>query len=697
MKWFATFIFVVSSICVAQTETPKAQEKRIGLDSSSNIRINYGRAAWNKNPTSIDSASILMREGSTGRTIQISLTETAPDSAVFSGLYQISFQNMQRLQTEFYIPDQATLEKKDGLKKILSEIGKGGLVRNPFILRRQPTGEQSVEIFDTKEQAREAMKAYKAEQAIASKATGTTKIPSDQALETAALGDKLRLEAEQVAALAERQRMAQIEAKRMADLQAAQAALAEKDRAARKKEAEVLSVEGLELFKQEKFAEAREKFDRAIQLDPGNQKFYMQYGITLFRLEEFSRSLVVLKLAAGPDVKTVERDFYIGLNQFRLKEYDSALPSFDSVSKSNEKALAPSAEFYEGVIYFEKKQWDESRKSFQTVLDTSSDAKLDERAEAYIEQILRLQQYEAEAKKKWFLSATLGEQYDSNVLLVADSDTTGSTTDKAGYRSLLSGSVKYRPLFEETREFAAQLDVTTMYTVTTSFQGDQSLRDADPNVLSLSLPYSIKGLMFGKGMKFDLAPGYESIYMSIENHENKEIQNAVMLTSTGLLVMSDRWFSTYVLDIRKEGSFLTSSSGDDDASSVKVKLSTSQTLLVGEDKKRFFIPEGGYTLNGAAGKNAVYTRLDLGASYVVPWKWETSASFKLAYYALNYPQNSSGRADNNYTLSTGISKPVNEIWSAGFLASYSTNQSNSPSNTYSKFTGLVTLSAAYGF
>lgn len=695
MKWIATIILVSSSIAVAQSNANK--QKRVGLDTSSNIRINYGRAAWNKNPTAIDSASILMREGSTGRTIQISLTETAPDSATFSGLYQISFQNMQRLQTEFYIPDQAELEKKDGLKKLLARISRGELVRNPFILRRQPTGEQSVEIFDTKEQAREALKAYKAEQTLAVKATGPVKIPSDQAIETAELAAKLKQQAEEAAALADRQRLAQIEAKRMADLQAAQAAMAEQERAKRKQQAQALAAEGLELFKKEDFAGAKDKFDQAMQLDPANQQFYLQFGITLFRLEDFNRSLVVLKLATAPEVSAKERDFYIGLNQFRMKEYASALGSFDSVSKAGDKSLSPSAEFYEGVIHFEQRTWDQARASFQTVLDTSSDPKLDERAEAYIEQIMRVQQYEEEAKKKWFLSATIGEQYDSNVLLVADSSTSGTATNTEGIRSLVSGSVKYRPLFEETREFAAQLDVTTMYTTTTSFQGDQNLRNADPTVATLNLPYTIKGLMFGKGMKFDIGPGYETIYMSIENNETKEIQSALSLTSSGLLVMSETWFSTYGLDIRQETSKLSSSTGDDDASSVKVKLSTNQTFLVGEDKKQFLIPDAAYTINAAAGKNAVYTRLDLGTSYVMPWKWETSASFKLAYYALNYPQNSSGRADSNYTVTAGLSRKITDIWSTGLLTSYSSNQSNSSSNTYNKFTALLTFSAQYGF
>ncbi|MEK7356157.1 MAG: hypothetical protein AAB250_06885, partial [Bdellovibrionota bacterium] len=347
---------------------------------------------------------------------------------------------------------------------------------------------------------------------------------------------------------------------------------------------------------------------------------------------------------------------------------------------------APSAEFYKGVIHYESGAWDAARTSFQNVLDTSSDPKLDESAEAYIEYVLRAQQYEADSKKKWFLTATIGEQFDSNVLLVSDSSTSGTATNTKGYRTILSGSVKYRSIFEEKREFAAQLDLTTMYTVDSSFQGDQSLRNADPNVVALSLPYTIKGTAFGRAVKFDITPGYETIYMSIENNENKEILASLLTSGTALLVMSDTWFSTYALDIRQENSKLNSSTGDDNSSSIKVKGSTNQLFMVGEDKKKFFIPEGAYTLNESIGKNSVYSRLDIGASYVMPWKWETSASFKLAYYNLNYPQNSTGRADNNVTFSTGLSRKLSDTWSTGLLASYESNQSNQSTNSYSKYT-----------
>ena len=65
--------------------TPVAPENKKGsrapIDSNNVVRINYGNPIWNRNSAKIDEATILMREGTTGRMVQIHLEEDAPDSA----------------------------------------------------------------------------------------------------------------------------------------------------------------------------------------------------------------------------------------------------------------------------------------------------------------------------------------------------------------------------------------------------------------------------------------------------------------------------------------------------------------------------------------------------------------------------------------------------------------------------------------
>ncbi|MES2857498.1 MAG: tetratricopeptide repeat protein, partial [Bdellovibrionota bacterium] len=462
--------------------------------------------------------------GETGRLIRISLVETEPDSSIFSGLYSIGFAGADRLEAEFYIPAQDLAVSEAGLLKITEEIRASKLKRNPFILRRSRDGQQTAEIFDTKEQAREAMKAFKTEQLVIVQNQQVKKFPSDADLSTAVLAENLLRKEAQSKALMDRARTEQLEAKRIEELKAKQAALGEAERLARRKRSTSVGLAGSKLFKEENFPGARAKFNEALTLDPENKAFYFQYGVALYKTENFNRALAMLKLADDPSVNQLERQYFIGLTHFRLREFAAAIEVFEKIVQSKDPAMSPSAQFYKGVVYFEQRDWENAQKSFQLVLDTSKDPNLDSRADNYIEQILRVRQYEEEAKRKWHLTATLGEIYDSNVLLTADSSRdTGLASDVAGYRTLFAGSVKYRSMFEETREFAAQLDVISMFTLSSDFQIADSLRDSDPVVATLTLPYTFKGLAFGKGYKGDIIPGYETTYMPIENHENKEI------------------------------------------------------------------------------------------------------------------------------------------------------------------------------
>jgi hypothetical protein len=278
--------------------------------------------------------------------------------------------------------------------------------------------------------------------------------------------------------------------------------------------------------------------------------------------------------------------------------------------------MGPSSQFYKGVIFFDQEKFDEAQAAFQAVLDTSNDTKLDERAEAYIEQILRARQAAHERDQKWSVSASLGEMYDSNVLLSSNSQRdSGSATNTAGWRTLLTGSVRFRPVYDDTHEFAAQLDAITLYSLDQSFKFDQSLRNADPTVFTLTLPWTMKGVLFEKGHKLDIIPGYETTIMSIENDESKVILASPLLTLSNLLVMNEAWFNNITFEMRNDISKLDSSTGDDDITAIRFKLGTSNLLFMNDKKDRILIPEGAISMNQAEGRNASYERLDLGVGY----------------------------------------------------------------------------------
>lgn len=680
----------------------------INIDSKSAIRLNYGRRDWNSDATKIDEAIIFLREGSTGRIVQIQAEESAPDSAVFSGTYSINWKNIESLRLEFYAPPQKLLADVAGRRKITQMIDSKELRRLPFVLRKDPvTGIQNIELFDSVEQARLAYKAFQSEQqllqALQGKATqrGQPVNPGavserDQTVDTALLAE--RAEFEKLSRdLAERVRLGQIESQRLAQLIQSYSALTPAQRATRKTQAQAAADQAMIDYRADRFTEAKASFDSAVELDPTNRSYYFQYGVTLYKLDEYNRSLVYLDLADGKGVSAVEKEFYRGLNFYRLKDGNSAIAAFGKVVDAKDVEISPSANFYRGLVYFEKKSWPEARTEFQAVLDQSKDPALDERAEAYLENILRQQQFDAERAKRWTLSGTFGTLYDDNVLLSSDSDRDrGTATNLEAFRTLLVGSARYRPLYEENREFAAQLDVMTMYSVGTDFQSTQTLTNSDPTIVGLTLPWTYKGLFRGKGYKFDFVPGYEMTYMSIENNEMKAIYNSALIGFQNLFVMDERWYMNVNVDLRQDTSALNSSTGDNNSSALKTKLTWSNINFL-EDKKQLILSDVAYTSNAALGKNSVFNRIDLGAGYVFPWKWGTTVLSKLSYYLLTYPENSNGRVDNSATLTLGMSRPATEKLMLGLTGTYTINSSNVESNQYKKLNLMLTLSASEVF
>ncbi|CAN5446812.1 hypothetical protein BH10BDE1_BH10BDE1_06640 [soil metagenome] len=678
------------------------------LDLKNAIRLNYGRSEWNSSPTKIDEAVIFLREADTGRIVQIQAEETAPDSATFSGIYSINWQKFEEKRIEFYAPPQKLLAGVNGRKKISQMIELKELRRLPFVLRRDPiTGLQNIELFDSADQARLAYKAFQSEQALLqalkSKAAqkgltanseGTAEL--SQTVDTAMLADKAAFE-KLSKDLNERVRLSQIETQKLSQMIQKFGALTPDERTSKKKEAQAAADQAMIDYRANRFVEARESFDKAVELDPTNRSYYYQYGITLYKNLDFNRSLVYLDLSEELDISEAEKDFYRGLNYYQLKDNDNALAAFQKSVDDKDPEISPSSNFYRGLILFGQKKWVECRAEFQRTLDTSNDPALDERAEAYIENILRQQQAEAERARRWTLSGTAGVIYDDNVLVSSDSDRDrGVATDLEAFRTLAAGSARYRALYEENQEWAAQIDLSTMYSVGKDFQTTQTVRNADPTVVGLTLPWTYKGTFQGKGYKFDFVPGYESTFMSIENNEWKSIFHSYLAGFQNLFVMNERWYMNLNVDLRQDAFTLDSSTGDNDSTALKTKLTWSNINFLA-DKKQLIVSDLSYTSNNSLGKNTLFNRVDLGVAYVTPWNWNTTVLTKLSYFMLTYPQNSNGRIDNSYTLILGLTRPWNEMLTLGLTGLYTMNNSNVSANQYKKLNLMITLAANNAF
>ena len=585
-------IFCFHFASAQQTTEVKKRDARVPIDSSKVVKLTYGYPPWNKDPEKIDSATILLREGKTGQLIQISVEETAPDSSVFSGLYSLSWNNLQALNPEFYIPPQDLIEdQKNGMTKITEMIKSGQLRRKAFILRKYNTGLQVIEIYDSKDQAKLAMRAFRAEEELSRVTTLDSDLKNQQvvtrsAIDAASLAEQIEEQKRAAESLIERARLAQLEALKAAENVKKFELLTPKQKQEKQKLAAQTAKDALADYQNSKTDEALKKFETATITDPENKSYFFQYGIVLYKAEQFNRSLVVLDLAQDmeldkkSEVDPVEINYYVGLNNYRLKLYKDAMSAFDQVVASNHEVLSGSARFYIGVCHFEQVHYKEAQESFQGVLDNSKDPKLDERAEQYIEQILRVQQFEAERAKKWYVSGTFGLIFDSNVTYSSDIALQNTPTNTAGERVLTTGSLKYRPVYEADHEFATQIDITNIYTTDTSLRFSQTLHNTDPFLVDLTAPYTFKGIFLGKGYKLDVVPGYESLSMSINSNTDKVIQNSLILKSLGTVIMDENWFANYNFELRQDNSNLDASTGDDNESAVNIKLTDANLFFL---------------------------------------------------------------------------------------------------------------------
>ncbi len=694
-------------------EQKKAGRKPINMNEA--MVLTYGSAKWNIDSTKIDSASVIFRDAKSNKSVIIILDETAPDSSIFRGKFLVKWTDVDEVTPEVYIPPQELVKTNNWMKKFQELSKAGNLPRKPYISHKEENGDRAFEVFDTKEQAHAAAKAFEEKKKLAKESETKSTQPNPQLekaisktaaaaiMEADALAkmqaEALRLAEEAASREAERLRLAQIEKQKEEEAKRKQAALNAAEKARRKQQAIDLADEALEHYQKGDFPEAEQKFRKSIELDPENTSYYYKYGVSLYKVNKYNESIVFLRQVQGDDFDPIERDYYLGLNHYKLKESDQAFEMFGKVKAANSKQLSPSAAFYQGVIKFDVKKYEEAKTPFQEVLDNSdSDPKLDEQAEKYIEQISRILYFAAQKAKTFLFSGTFGLQYDSNILLTSDTVLDqGSPSGAGGIRYLAVANAEHRPIYEKDKEFSERLTLVYIYSADSRFVA------ADPMIVTLSFPFVYKGMLMETISKFDITPAYEVLYMdSDSNGERELLLNSVVLNLNNTMVLSEARFSSISASLRADESQITPSGTTEtekqanNPSAFKLTLGTNQIKFLDKEKKSLMSGDLGYTINNAQGSNYYYTRFDLKGTYSAPYKWESTWFAQLGYYLADYSKKSTARVDNNYTFTTGLSKTLKEKWIAGLTASYTIQNSDS-ANTYKKWMLMTSITSNFDF
>lgn len=694
MRIYSIVIVAVATFAAA-SGSAQQDARRLRLDTRKTLRLDYKSPSWNKDPNKVETSALLIRDAVSGRLVRIEVSETGPDTSLFVGYYQINFNSPEKMNVEItpeiYIVPKKILERPDAFKNVDKMIREQTLLRKPYFLRAEGGSIQAISIYDTKEQA---YKAY------------------DEFLKTGAgrpIVNRAALEAQQMAQLAaeerarreallkaeaERKRLEDLERARQAELIQKQKQLAEAEKKQRQAKARQLAEKAMAAYKEEKFQDAEKLFRQSLELDPENQNYAFQYGVTLYRNEKYNESLVALNLADAKDVNPAEKEYYIALNHMRLKEYDAAYRGFIEVKSRKDKTLSPAAAFFAGVIDYQKENYDSAKNLFEFVLDNSSDPKLDQQAETYIEQIANIKRFQELQKKKFIVTANMGFMYDSNILAANEANT---PTNLAGYRATYGGSLEYRPVYTQNHEFSAIVSLSDYYSVDRSFQPASEFQNSDALTANFKLPYKWKGTLLQKPYQISVAPFVESLLMNADQQGSREnIVNSTGLSLDQTFVMNNNWFSNYTLEMRRDVSLFTAAP-DDNQTANKITLYTTQTFFRDAKKTTAWGAEFGYAINTAEGANQTYNQILVAGSYFAPlWK-DMLWSAHLGFYNSRYPNHTSSRTDNNMSMNLGLIKPITESFSLNVTAGYIGNQSNMDTNTYNKYMLATTLAWGQNF
>lgn len=681
----------VTPIAKPSSSTPK---ERRNIDLNRSIRVEYKEPLWNKSKTQVETSSVIIKDSNTSKMVRVYLSETEADSGVFAGVYSITWKEVQNASPEIYAVSPDQVDKKIDVSKL------NDLKRLPYIFKKDEKN-QLIEAFSTREEANRALDAYKAEQ--------DAKLKKSEEISQALIETAERTKKEQEEAIRKNEERLREEARlktltamqlKVEQAQATFKALSPTEQAKRRKKAEALAKEAMAFYQANQFPQAEEKFRQAFEVDPMNEEVYFYYGVTLYKLDKFNDSLVFLELAKVGKFNPVERDFLKGLNHYRLNEYEKALGIFETLKKSTDPIFGPNSSFYQGLVKMKMEKWDEAKDHFQETLDTSKDPALDQSAEDYIEKIERIKQMLVLKSRKWFLTGTIGMQYDSNVLLVQSSSPTAGDPSKVGdYRYLTGGGVEYRPIYEDNYEFSIKTKGDLIY----SSKGDNV--SADPLMYSIKFPYKYKGMLWGKGYKLEVVPGYEMLRLDIDRSgansgyigafgEKEAYLNSMTLDLLNNIVINNDHIMGVNLKYRSDSSQNSTVTGTaSDATATKIGLDWQNIFFFNQKKNLGLIGTAGYSMNKSSA-SLTYNRIDLSAMALFPVPYEFQGVGGISYYQASYPDKTpQSRTDNDIGLTLALSRPLYPWLNWSVVGTYTDNQSNLTANTYNKYLLMTVLTA----
>lgn len=443
-------------------------------------------------------------------------------------------------------------------------------------------------------------------------------------------------------------------------------------------------------YKRNNFRAAEKLYSQATELDPESDAYYYRYGISLYRIGNYNKSLAIFSLTEVDADQALEKDYYIALNNFKLKDFDKARKGFIEIREENSKELSPVASYYAGMIEFQQQKYPDARKSMEYVIDNSKDPKMDRSAETMLEQIDRFENFYESKKEKFRFTLIGGLVYDSNILNIAENNV---ATDLKAVRlnyGVSALAIWYRSM---TADFGTQLAVSDYYSMNSSLKGDATMQTADAMDLSISLPYHQEFKISKRQMNLEVIPAYRNIYMSPTGGTREVVIRSTELSTSLSTALKADLFLSGRLDLGSDQSLLSSSVGDDDLSGTRIGITLSPIKMLDLKGEKSFGTDLGYLINNTKGKNNRYSKTSLALNYGYAAFSKGIGGLRAEYALQNYADATTPRKDNSLSLTASYTKDFSKKWNMLLSAQLTNANSDNESYKYNKY--LITSLFTY--
>ncbi|OYZ12799.1 MAG: hypothetical protein B7Y39_18880 [Bdellovibrio sp. 28-41-41] len=439
--------------------------------------------------------------------------------------------------------------------------------------------------------------------------------------------------------------------------------------------------QAFQYYRKANYKAATQFFEAAASLDPENDLYFYQYGVCLYKIGNYNKSLAVLSLVEGGDQNPLEHKYYVALNHLKLNELEKSVSNFNDLKAENDKRFSPTSAFFAGNIEFQRNKYRESREHFQYVLDNSSDPKLDRESELKLEEIDRIENYLESQKEIFRYAFYIGPQYDGNALNIS---TQNLATNSEAYRLMYGGFFTYNTYRTMKSLYSLELGYNDMYSVDKNFKSDSTIQSVDPLQLSIRLPMKHQWKLISTDFFSGVSPYYTTLSMSDSGGVRKQILSSAGLTADLTWSVKNNWAHILRLDYASDNSTLQVSSDDDKQSSKRTVLGYNLLKMLNPRGDKSILGDISYVQNSAVGKNSSYNKYILGLSYNFPWSAKYRGSSKLEYIDLKYPHSSTARKDSMVIASLGASQDLSRNKNISLNIGYNLNNSNIDSYKYNK-------------